>query len=117
MAELRIVGVPPELIHRLDELTAQTKTRDRSAFVVAALQEYCLYRDRIFLHYLPSVTRILCEDIMQREPEKLRDLLHLALTTTQAATSSINTLNDLLADNFDHAKEQIEDEDENSENV
>ena len=117
MAELRIVGVPPELIHRLDELTAETKSRDRSAFVVAALQEYCLYRDRVFLHLLPATTRILSEDAQQKESKTLRDLLELTLAEIHAATASRKQFYDLFADDIDHAKEPIEEESENPRGV
>lgn len=98
MPELRVVGAPTELISRLDELTMQSKYHDRSAFVVAALKEYCLYHDCYFMHCLPDVVRILVQDEMQKEAKQSKELLQYSLKTINSCNKTMEQLYAILSD-------------------
>jgi hypothetical protein len=83
MPELRIVNVPQDLINKLNSLTTQSQYQDRSAFVVAALKDYCLYHDKYFTHCLPDTIRILAEDEVSKRAKSNGDILQYALELMQ----------------------------------
>jgi hypothetical protein len=86
MPEIKIKNIPQDLINRIDSLVPASECPDRSAFVVMALREYCLYHDQYFRHCLPDITRILCEGVIQKhleadkkDAEKSRNLVEHVL--------------------------------------
>jgi len=111
MSELRIVNVPQDLIDKIDSLFKGSKYPDRSAFLVAALKDYCLYHDQYFMHCLPDTIRVLTEDVIKKQSKKEQDLLEFALQTTKQSNNLMEQLMDVLAgednENYD---ESIDDE-------
>jgi hypothetical protein len=86
MPEIKIKGIPQELLDNIDSLVRLSDYSDRSAFLIAVLSDYCLYHDNYFMHCLPDTIRILAEDAMKREEKQHEKLL-------QCAVKSINESN------------------------
>lgn len=97
MPDITIRSIPQELIDKINSLAALSKHSDRSAFLVAALQDYCMFSDQYFMHRLPDVTYVLMEDAMKREAKKNEELLTYALSTIKASNKLMQQLFELLS--------------------
>jgi hypothetical protein len=79
MPEIKIKGIPQNLLDNINSLVLLSDFPDRSTFLVAVLQEYCLLHDNYFIHCLPDTIRILAEDAMKKHEKRYEDLLRIAL--------------------------------------
>lgn len=97
MAEIKIVNVSSQLIAKLDALASASEYPDRSAFLVAALQDYALFHDQYFLHCLPDTSRILIENMVKREGSQRDELLKLTLQSVRKSNEFMAQLLDVLS--------------------
>lgn len=97
VAEIKIVNVPPQLVAKLDALASDSEYPDRSAFLVATLEDFALFHDRYFLHCLPDTSRILIENMVKREGSQRDELLKLTLQSVRQNNDFMAQLLDVLS--------------------
>lgn len=107
--EMKVKGIPQETFNKINLYFAQSKFRDRSAFVINALETYMLYNDSTLIRLLPDTTRILTEDVIAKEIKRRGNLLELTLTAIQKNTELLQEVWGLL----NNTLPPIEDENEN----
>jgi hypothetical protein len=109
MSDLKISNVPKPLIDKINSLAEQSKYRDRSEFMIAALQDYCLFHDRYFMHCMPDTIRILSENLIKKDAKKDADLLEYALKTINASNNLMQQLCNILSGEDEPEHTEIED--------
>lgn len=67
MPEIKIKGIPQELIDKVNSLARAKNYPNRSAFVIKVLNEYCLYNDDFFQHCLPNTVKDLVSEAIRME--------------------------------------------------
>jgi hypothetical protein len=110
MPDLKISNIPQPLIDKINSFAEQSKYHDRSEFLIAALQDYCLFHDRYFMHCLPDAIRILSEGLLKKEAKKDTDLLEYALKNINASNNLMQQLCDILSGEYELELPEIEDD-------
>jgi hypothetical protein len=110
MAELKIKNIPQGLIDKINTLFEQSKHPDRSSFLVAALEDYCLYHDQYFMHTLPDTIRILAEDIMKKEAKKNAELLQYTLSSVNNCGHLMQQIIDVIS--YENTEDDLSESDD-----
>lgn len=97
MANITIKGIPDTLISKINCLVKETKSQNRSVFLINALNEYCLNHDNYYLYSLPDVTKTLVEDTLKNNNINLSKQLDYTLTINKKCQETLQDIYKLLA--------------------